>query len=51
MKRKETDQMRIDPQQRICPKFDHTGIAMFPAPDREEMGLRVLDDCAQEHIM
>ena len=51
MKKKETDQIRIDPAQRICPKFDHTSIAMFSVADREEMGVRVLDDCAEEHIM
>ena len=51
MKKKETDQICIDPQQRICPKFDHASIAMFPVADREEMGVRVVDDCAEEHIM
>ena len=49
--KKETDQIRIDPEQRICPKFDHTSIAKFRVAKPEDMGMRVLDDCAEEHIM
>ena len=41
----------LDPEDRICPKFDSTSIAMFPVASREEMGVRVVDDCAEEHIM
>ena len=44
-------ELRIDPEQRICPKFDSASIALLPVADREEMGVRVLDDCAEEHIM
>ena len=51
MKRKETDQIRIDPTQRLCPKFDEVSIAKFPVADREEMGIRVIDNCAEDHIM
>lgn len=43
--------LRIDPELRICPKFDSTSIALFPVADREEMGVRVVDNCAEEHIM
>lgn len=50
-KNKQTDQLPIDPEQRICPMFDHTGIKLFSAPDREEMGVRVLDGCAEDHRM
>lgn len=42
---------RLDPTERICPKFDKTSIAMFPVANTDEMGMRVLDDCAEEHIM
>lgn len=42
---------RLDPESRICPKFDSAGIALFPVATREEMGVRVVDDCAEEHIM
>lgn len=51
MKKKETEDLRLDPEAVICPKFDHCSIAMFPVADREEMGMRVLDNCAEEHIM
>lgn len=51
MKEKETVDLRINPQDIICPKFDHTSIAMFPVAKREEMGVRVVDNCAEEHIM
>ncbi len=44
-------ELRIDPEKRICPKFDSTSIALFPVASREEMGMRVVDDCAEEHIM
>ena len=43
--------MRVDPEKQLCPKFDSTSIALFPVADSEEMGVRVLDDCAEEHIM
>ena len=46
-----TEDLRLDPEKRICPDFDATSIKLFPAPDREEMGVRVLDNCAEEHIM
>lgn len=51
MKKKETEDLRIDPEARICPKFDHTSIALFPVADPDKMGMRVLDNCAEEHIM
>ncbi len=43
--------LRIDPEKRLCPKFDSASIALFPVATREEMGVRVVDDCAEEHIM
>ena len=51
MKRKDTAELRLNPENRICPKFDQTSIALFPIPHPEEMGMRILDDCAEEHIM
>ena len=51
MEKKDTDQLRIDPSSHICPKFDEESIALFPVAGREEMGVRVVDDCAEEHIM
>ncbi len=43
--------LRVNPEYRVCPQFDSTGIAKFSRADRGEMGVRVLDDCAFEHIM
>lgn len=51
MKKQKTEDLRLDPQERICPKFDHTSIALFPVADPGEMGVRVVDNCAEEHIM
>lgn len=43
--------IRLNPEERICPKFDETSVALFPVAAPGEMGMRVLDDCAEEHIM
>lgn len=51
MKKKETEDLRLDPEKRICPKFDQTSIALFPVADPDKMGFRVLDNCAEEHMM
>ena len=51
MKKKETEDLRLNPQMRICPKFDEESIALFPVADREEMGVRVVDNCAEEHML
>ena len=50
MKGKETEDLRLDPSKVICPKFDEKSIAMFPVADPEDMGVRVVDNCAEEHI-
>ena len=41
---------RLDPKTRLAPRFDSTGIAMFPIAEPGEMGFRVLDDFTEEHI-
>lgn len=46
-----TTDLRLDPQERLCPMFDSVSIKKFAAPDRGEMGVRVLDNCAEEHQM
>lgn len=53
MKKKptETEDLRLDPEKRICPAFDATSVKLFAAPDRKEMGVYVVDNCAEEHIM
>ena len=44
------EDLRLDPQARLCPIFDCTSIKLFAAPDPGEMGMRVLDNCAEENI-
>ncbi len=46
-----SEDLRLNPQARLCPKFDETSVALFRVADREEMGVRVVDNCAEEHIM
>ena len=41
---------RLDPEERICPAFDSTGIKLFPIPGPESMGFRVVDNFPEEHI-
>lgn len=49
-KEKKQECIRIDPEQRLCPAYDSTSIKLFAAPEREEMGIRVLDNFPEEHI-
>lgn len=51
MKKDKDSNIRLDPEQELCPAFDSCSIKKFSAPDREEMGVRVLDNCAEEHQM
>ena len=46
-----SDELSADPDARLCSKFDSTGIAKFPIASRDDMGMRVRDNCAEEHIM
>ncbi len=41
----------MEPEKRLCPKFDETSLARFQVARRGGMGVRVVDDCAEEHIM
>lgn len=50
-KQKGAEELRVNPEDRLCPKFDRTSIALFPVAEWGKMGMRVLDDCAEEHIM
>ncbi len=42
--------LRLEPDKRLCSEVDSTSIRMYHLPDWEEMGVRVLDDCARENI-
>lgn len=46
--KKETDQLYIDPEQRICSNFDSTSIAKYPIVKNKA---QVQDNCAEDHIM
>ena len=43
--------LRVQPQERLCAKFDATSVARFRVASRGAMGVRVVDNCAEEHIM
>lgn len=45
------ENLRLNPEQRLCAKFDSKSIAKFRVPAPEDMGFRVIDNCAEEHIM
>ena len=50
-KQPKTVDLRLDPEARLCPAFDAVSIAKFPVAAPGEMGFRVVDNCAEEHIM
>ena len=45
------EDLRLSPQMRLCSKFDPDSIAEFHVGEPGEMGVRVVDNCAEEHIM
>ena len=42
--------IRLNPEEGICPAYDSCSIKKFSAPDREEMGVPVVDNFPEEHI-
>ena len=44
------ENLRLDPEARLAPRFDSVSIAKFPVAKPGEMGFRVLDNCAEENI-
>ena len=51
MKKAGSEDLCLDPEARLCPAFDSVSIKKFAAPDRDEMGVAIQDNCAEEHIM
>ena len=49
--KKHTDQMYLDPEQRICEEFDSTSIAKYPIVPKNKAVPTVIDNCAEDHIM
>ena len=43
--------IRLNPQSRLCPRYDPNSIALYPIARPGEMGFRVLDNFAEEHMM
>ena len=41
--------LRLNPENRVCPRFDALSIAQHSVADRGEMGVRVVDNCAEEN--
>ncbi|MBS7218042.1 MAG: hypothetical protein KH028_01335 [Oscillospiraceae bacterium] len=44
------EDLRLNPQLRLCARFDDVSIAKFPVAAPGEMGFRVVDNCAEENI-
>lgn len=49
--KKDVDDLRLEPEMRLCEKFDAMSVAKFPVASHKKMGVRVEDNCAEEHIM
>ena len=49
--KKSMENLRLDLEEQLCPKFDSASIAKFRVAEPEDMGVRVVDNCAEEHIM
>ena len=49
--KKSMENLRLDPEEQLCPKFDSASIAKVRVAEPEDMGVRVVDNCAEEHIM
>jgi len=41
------EDLRLNPQLRLCARFDDVSIAEFPVAAPGEMGFRVVDNCAE----
>lgn len=51
MKTKSDAGLQINPANHLCSKFNLQSLATFPIVSPGESGMRVIDDCAEEHIM
>ena len=49
--KKDDFEIRINPENRVCSKFNLQSLATFPVAAPGEMGMRVTDDCAEKHMM
>ncbi len=49
VKKQHGEDLRLNPEQRLCPAFDDRSIKQFDLP-QAQMGFRVVDNCAEENI-
>ena len=42
---------RLEPDKRLTPLYDDVSVKKYRAPSRKKMGMRVLDNFCEEHIM
>lgn len=45
----EGENLRLNPEARLCEQYDSASIKKYSAPDWTEMGFRVLDNTAEEN--
>lgn len=45
---RQTEDLRLDPQARLCPGYNSASIKLYYLPGGE-MGMRVIDNCAEEN--
>jgi len=45
------ENLRLNPQLRLCARFDADSIAKYPVAKPEEMGFRVVDNCVEDNIL
>ncbi len=43
-----TEDLRLDPESRLCPAYNAASIKLHYLPS-DEMGMRVIDNCAEEN--
>ena len=43
------EDLRLDPEARLCPAYNSVSIKKYHLPS-EEMGVRVVDNCAEENM-
>ena len=48
-KRRDMSEISLDAEQRLSALYDSTGIRKTEVADPSRMGVRVVDNCAEEH--
>lgn len=51
MKKKDDIEIRINPENRVCPQFNLQSLATFPVSQPGKLGMQIDDDCTEEHMM